>query len=153
LISITSMIQIIIGFLGSTSAISVLWLANIYKWSSEIMMIVSLSIGIGTILIEVVISFTSLRNSIEKLYPALELSPEDQKEIHSLVALKNSLKKRIDKPHVLIALEQFKKVNAILKAAYNDSDFFVDNTFEANRLALESMEKGQIFLALWYFAG
>ena len=56
--------------------------------------------------------------------------------------------KKIDKPHVLIALEQFKKVMDILKAADNDSEFLVDNTFEANRLALKSMKKGQTFLGL-----
>jgi len=145
---ITYMIHIVAVFLLFISPIFVWWIGDIYKWSNEIVLIISLVITIGTLLIELLYSLRSLSNRIERLYPTLNLSLEEQEEIHSLVSLKKSLIKKIDKPHVLIALEQFKKVMDILKAADNDSEFLVDNTFEANRLALKSMKKGQTFLGL-----
>jgi hypothetical protein len=69
MVSRIALLQIIIGIIGFFSTIGMFWIGKTYEWSNEIEVITSVMMVIGTILIELAISFTNLKDSIEKLYP------------------------------------------------------------------------------------
>jgi len=147
-VSKIALIQILVGIIGFFSTIAMFWIGKIYNWSSEIEVIASLIMAIGTILIELSISFSNLKDSIEKLYPVLELSAEEQKNIHSSILMNNELQQNNEKPYAKIALDVYKETVLMLKCATEGGDFYTDNIFRANYLALESLQPGQTFKGL-----
>lgn len=143
-----AVIQILVGVIGFFSTLGMFWVSKVYAWDDAIGIVSSLLMAIGTILIELAISFKNLKDSIEKLYPVLELSAEEQKNIHSSIIMNNELQQVKNKPHSKIALEVYKETIDTLKAATEGNDFYTDNIFQANLLALESMQPGQTFKGL-----
>lgn len=159
MVSKMALIQILTGIFGFFSTLGMFWVGKIYKWNDELSMVASLLVAVGTILIELSISFNNLKDSIEKLYPVLELSAEEQKNIHSSILMNSELQKIKDMPHAKIALEEYKEAIETLRAATEGNDFYTDDIFQANFLALESMQPGQTFKGLsalinpdyWYY--
>ncbi|MDH3725929.1 MAG: hypothetical protein OER77_00220 [Myxococcales bacterium] len=145
MVSLTTLIQILIGFLGFASAASAFWIGKTLEWSDELEVIVALLIGGGTILVELIISFHSVKNSIEKLYPALELSVQEQRNINDAIVLNNALKQKKESPAALIALEHYKEAGLVLRNAFEGNDFTINDLYSANLLALSSLRPGQRF--------
>lgn len=148
MISKTALIQIIVGIVGFFSTIGMFYLGKIYNWPNSMDIIASVLLAIGTILIELSISFTNLKDSIEKLYPVLELSAEEQKNIHSAILMTNQLKTQEDNPYAQIALISYAEAVNTLKQAVEGNNFYINNIFQANYLALKSMQTGQTFKGL-----
>ncbi|MEN4045135.1 hypothetical protein [Sulfurimonas sp. NWX367] len=148
MISKTALIQIIVGIVGFFSTIGMFYLGKIYNWQNSMDIIASVLLAIGTILIELSISFTNLKDSIEKLYPVLELSAEEQKNIHSAILMTNQLKIQENNPYAQIALISYGEAVNTLKQAVEGNNFYINNIFQANYLALKSMQPGQTFKGL-----
>ena len=77
-----SIIRIIVGFIGFIAIILVFWIASIFKWNGTTQVIIALLIALASILVEMIISLDKLKESIERIYPALELSLEEQRYFH-----------------------------------------------------------------------
>jgi len=148
MVSKTALIQIIVGVVGFFSTIGMFYLGKIYNWQNSMDIIASVLLAIGTILIELSISFTNLKDSIEKLYPVLELSAEEQKNIHSAILMTNKLKLQEDNPFAHIALASYAEAVNTLQQATEGNNFYINNIFQANYLALKSMQSGQTFKGL-----
>jgi len=144
----TSIVRIIVAFVGFISIIIVFWVASVFKWSSTTQIVIALLIALASILVEMIISMDKLKESIERIYPALELSLEEQRTINNTIILCNQLKKKIDDPAGRIALSAFDKVNYILNQAVKGSDFIYNDIFEANMVTLKGLKPGQTFKGL-----
>ncbi len=141
----TSIIRIIVAFIGFISIIIVFWVASIFKWSSTTQIVIALLVALASVLVEMIISMDKLKEGIERIYPALELSLEEQRTINNTIILCNQLKKKTDDPAGRIALAGFDKVNYILNQAVKGSDFIYNDIFEANMVTLKGLKLGQTF--------
>ena len=140
-----SIIRIIVGFIGFIAIILVFWIASIFRWNGTTQVIIALLIALASILVEMIISLDKLKESIERIYPALELSLEEQRTINDTIILCNELKRKNSDPSAKIALAGFDKINYILKQAVKGSDFTYNDIFEANMVTLKGLKPGQTF--------
>jgi len=148
MVSVKAFIQIFVGIIGFFSTLGMFWVGKAYNWNDEVNMVTALMMAVGTILIELSVSFNGLQNSIEKLYPVLELSAEEQRNIHQSILLNNELQQHRGEPHAEIALWMNTEIVELLKDASEGNDFFTDNIFQANLLSLQCMRPGQTFKGL-----
>lgn len=74
-----SIAQIMIAFIGAILAIVPFFAGDFLGWSLEAEMLAAATIAIATILAELILSFNSLRESLEHLYPSLDFSVHEQK--------------------------------------------------------------------------
>lgn len=144
MISKITAVRLFMAIVGIVSIIVIFLVGSRFKWDDSTQIIMALLIGTATTLIEMVISFDALKDSIETIYPALELSLEEQRSINKSIILCNELRKK-DNPSAKIALAGFEKVSAILAQAIDNNDYTYNDIFEANMIALSTLKPRQSF--------
>lgn len=142
------LVQIIIGFLGFGLAIAAFWLGSYFNWSLDVEIMVAISAAVVTILFELIISFISLRESITKLYPSLDFSVEEQKEVYGVISDLLKLRGRAPEPFAALALEAHKKSLQTIRSAVSNSDYNVENMFEAILVTLKLLKPKEHWLGL-----
>ena len=140
-------IQVIVGALGFISVFGSAFFAKSLGWTASTATIVAFGIGIGTVAIELTISFYDLRENIVKLYPSLDFSVSEQRQIYSLITNLNHLR-QVAGPAANIALSLHAEAGEVVAKATQGSDFEVDNMFLANVDAMRSLKPGERFLGL-----
>jgi hypothetical protein len=140
-------VQIFVGVIGFSSALSTPWIAGAIGWSSSTTTIIGFGFAIGTLVIEMTLSFVDLREQIIRLYPSLDFSVHEQRQIYGLISNLNSLRESPG-PAANIAFSVHEEAADLVARASQRSDFEVDNMFAANREALRSLRPGERFLGL-----
>lgn len=142
------LVQIIIGFLGFGLVISTFWLGDHFNWSFEVEIFVALTTAIATIMFELVLSFSALKESLVRLYPSLDYSVSEQKNVYALISDLLTLRKSKAHPFSALALENHKKSKETIRRAVEKSDYNIENMFEANLVALKMLKPGEHWLGL-----
>lgn len=145
MLSKSSVLRLSVALIGVVSAVAVFWVGARFNWSDSTQVVIAVLIALGAILVEMIISFDELKEGIETIYPALELSLEEQRTINKAIILCNELKKKIESPHSQIALAGFDKIIHILNQAISDGDYIYNDIFEANMITLSMLKPGQTF--------
>lgn len=140
-------VQIVVGVLGFVSVFGSAVFGTALGWSASTATLVSLALGIGTVAIELTISFVDLKESIVRLYPSLEFSVNEQRQIYGLITNLNQLRESSG-PAANIALALHEGVSEIVAKATQGSDYEVDNMFAANLEALRTLNPGDRFIGL-----
>jgi hypothetical protein len=133
------------AILGIAIIVAIFFIGSRFDWSASTQIIMSLLVATATTLTEMVVSFESLKDSIETIYPALELSLEEQRTINKSIILCNELRKRDGSPAARIALAGFDRINFILLQAVNNNDYIYNDIYEANLVSLSALKPGQTF--------
>jgi len=145
MLSKSTVLRLSVALIGVVSVIAVFWIGARFHWDDSTQVVIAVLIALGAILVEMIISFDELKDGIETIYPALELSLEEQRTINKAIILCNDLKKKSDSPLSRIALAGFEKVIYILNQANSDGDFIYNDIFEANMITLSMLKPGQTF--------
>ena len=141
----STVLRLTVALIGVVSAIAVFWVGARFHWDDSTQVVIAVSIALGAVLVEMIISFDELKDGIETIYPALELSLEEQRSINKAIILCNDLKKKNDSPLSRIALAGFDKTLHILNQAISEGDFIYNDIFEANMITLSMLKPGQTF--------
>lgn len=148
MISYFPLMQIVISFVGIVSAVATFWIGNYFNWPNEMEIVISLFIAVSTVIVQMIIAFTNLKNSISRLYPALELSVEEQRTINKSLIMADQLKRRKKDAFAKISIENFSKSQRALELACQNSDYVVNDIFSANLQAVLTLKKGDVFCGL-----
>lgn len=140
-------VQTGVGVIGFVSVFGSAFFGSAFGWNADVSLIVSLALGIGTVGIELTLSFSDLKESIVKLYPSLDFSVAEQRQIYGLISNLNALRED-GGPAANIALAHQAQVSALVSLASSRSDFETDNTFGANLEALKTLRPGERFIGL-----
>jgi len=141
----STVLRLTVALIGVVSAIAVFWVGARFHWDDSTQVVIAVLIALGAVLVEMIISFDELKDGIETIYPALELSLEEQRSINKAIILCNDLKKKNDSPLSRIALAGFDKTLHILNQAISEGDFIYNDIFEANMITLSMLKPGQTF--------
>ncbi len=141
----STVLRLSVALIGVVSAIAVFWVGARFHWDDSTQVVIAVLIALGAVLVEMIISFDELKDGIETIYPALELSLEEQRSINKAIILCNDLKKKNDSPLSRIALAGFDKTLHILNQAISEGDFIYNDIFEANMITLSMLKPGQTF--------
>lgn len=142
------LVQLVIGFLGFGLAIAAFWLGDYFNWSLEIEIFVAISATLATILFELIISVISLRESITKLYPSLDFSVEEQKEVYGVISDLLKLRTREPHPFATLALESHRKSLGTIRRAVANNDYNIENMFEAILVTMKMLKPNEHWLGL-----
>ncbi|MEM7728592.1 MAG: hypothetical protein AAF311_04880 [Pseudomonadota bacterium] len=140
--------QVVVGFTGFVLSVSAFWLGEYFDWDLTTEIYIALCVAIATILIELVISFRALKESITKLYPSLDFSVNEQKAIYSLISEIIELRTNKSDPFNAVALNSFEKGQEAVRCAAAKNDFEIENMFEANLVAFSLLKPGDECLVL-----
>lgn len=148
MIGIGQLFQIAVGFLGAVMAVGTFWLGDYFDWDLSTQVSVAIGIAVITVLIELITAYRALANAIKRLYPALDFSSREQRQLFSIIEDINALKRDTQNPTARIALAIYDRAAETLNKARQSNDFQIDNMFEANLLALNMLRPGQSFLGI-----
>lgn len=141
-------IQAIVAVSGLVIAVATFWLGDIFDWTTQTEVVVATLIAVGTIIVELTLEFSSLKENITRLYPSLNFSVQEQKDLYELTQQLNDLKKRQADPGATVAIDLFENAREVINCAYSGNDYQIDNMFQANMLALSKTQPGQRFLGI-----
>lgn len=140
-------VQVVVGIVGFVSAFGSALMSKVFGWSTATTTILAFGLAIGTVVIEMTLSFSDLRENIARLYPSLDFSVNEQRQIYGLISNLNQLRE-LSGPASNIALSVHGEAAEMVAKASQGSDFQIDNMFSANVEALRSLKPGEKFLGL-----
>ena len=133
---------------GVFSWLALLWVAKLYSIGIKDQIILSGLIFLGSLILDLIIIVSSLKSTISKLFPLLNLPYKIQKSTIKLAIDFNSVTDYKPILESSIAKDSFNECKRIISACLSDSEFTVHDLVGPNQHLLDSLNSGDTFDAV-----